>query len=203
MLESALVTAQAAAEQMIAAGVPERDLLWTISRACLHGPVVAWGYQGVAVDDEPWHQAQDRKRVRRQFWRTLERTDENFEYVEAAAKVCFERFVRWESGKFTWSLSEPERSESWDSVLFEKASFDAWLGDRAKAVPVGVDTVETWIEKWLADRSADMKPSGKNLAWAAFKKEFGARPWPKGSFVELFVRKAGNRKQGRPKAAKS
>lgn len=189
------------------AGVAEADLVRTIAAACLRGSVRATGI-GTAFrgDVENWRR--DRGSIGDLLWRALERVDPQFDLERPEARDRFEITVSWSRGYFSWCHFPEEQEpigETFSDVLFERASFEAWLDwfvTRQAALNKLTDheTLD-WIREWLSVRTAGRMPTSQACAYKAYRAQFGNRSIKKAAFEALFRNETGKRGRGRPRAA--
>lgn len=183
-------------DELRAAGLGEGDLFAAVARACLSGRMVATGFKHVHGGGHS-AAASDRRPVSQNLWRVFERVDPSFDLEQPEAQNAFQRIVRWDRGEFTWTLEQGESwaQETWESVLFDRPSFEQWMVD----IRAGADSAllqNSEIGDWIR---RDCKTENSRKAWDLFKRTFGHRVGKKSSFEGAWRDAKDNRGRGRPK----
>lgn len=183
-------------DELRAAGIGECDLFAAVASACLGGRTMATGFAH-AHDGGRHARTSERRVVSARLWRVFERVDPSFDLEQPEARAAFQRIVRWDRGEFTWTLEQGESrtQETWDSVLFDRPSFELWVAEiRARA---GSDLLQDHeIQNWIAGECPT--ENGKD-ARALFRRTFGARAGKQTAFDSNWRAVKGNRGRGRPK----
>lgn len=192
------------AERMLKAGVGKDDLLITIASACLRESVRAEGYSTAFRGDNESSTAA-RVWVGEMLWRNVERVDPRYDLERHEGRIGFEIVASWRRGEFGWthaSETEPPMGEMFSNVLFERASFEAWLARheaklRASEVVSDKETLD-WASEWYAKKLEAGNPTRAKIAMIAYKEKFGARALAPKAFASLYKRVTGQRRRGRP-----
>lgn len=177
----------AAIARLRAAGVGEVDLLETIAKAALHGPLVATGFQSITNCGRRVHSAK-RLPVRRMTWRMLASPEASLKGYERM--ICGDDLV-WNRGDHIDDFVQ----EAWRSVFVDRVSFEALLCDVVgtyRPRELSQEEIEGWIR--------DYPGSNYKMAWADFQSHFGAGACKRDErFMPAWRKVRGNPKRGQPR----
>lgn len=184
---------------LIQAGIGEQDILRAIAWACKSGRLVASGFPTFVHGKEHASWA-ERMMVSRRLWEVFDRTDPTYPHTETHRKKPFERIVRWDAGELTWTLTDGQTyvQESWRSVLFDRASAEAWFGELAARNNIA-QLQDFELDEWISGSGTE----NSKTAWQKFAQSFGRRSVKREVFMTAWKRVKGNRSPGRiPKSAR-
>lgn len=167
--------------------VGEVDLLETIAKAALHGPLVATGFQSI-TNRRQWEHSAKRLPVRRMAWRVLASPIAGSKGYERM--ICGDDLI-WNRGDHIDNLIQ----EAWRSVYVDSVSFETLLRDVVDHYRPGELSQEE-IEDWIRDYPG----SNYKTAWADFQRHFGAAACKRDErFMPAWRKVRGNPKRGQPR----